>query len=177
MLKVFFGNDEKRIREAAWLAADAVSESGSEVVRVVPDGYQVGELINFSQAESLFGLPPVYLVDIGEAGGELREDFFSNADALADSKVSFIVIAGTLLAADKKIITAAGGELEEFKAVAEKRFDTFALAEAVAKKDKKNLVAAVPRVGGEQHLYRRGDRNNLVAVKGNAIGSGHQVGR
>ena len=50
-----------------------------------------------------------------------------------------MVIEGTLLAAPKKAYAKYAESLEEFKAEKEERFNTFAMADALAAKDKKRL--------------------------------------
>ena len=58
---------------------------------------------------------------------------------LAESNNVFVVIEGSLLAAEKKKFDKYAERVEEYKKSADSRFNNFALADALAKKDKKSL--------------------------------------
>jgi DNA polymerase III delta subunit len=88
---------------------------------------------------SLFGGEQVYLIDTPSTDEVMYEDTVNNLESFKESNNLFIVIEATLLAPEKKPFAKYADTIEEFKAVATERFNSFALADALAARDKKSL--------------------------------------
>lgn len=137
---MYYGSGEEAVRAAAYAKLDVLkAETLSLTARLEPDTYEVGQVTNASQGAALFGGPQVYLIDTPS----LREEFFAEVSAeaamLAASAHHFVIIEGPLTVALKKNLAAAAAEMSEYKSESKERFDTFTMADALAKKDKRTL--------------------------------------
>ncbi len=139
MLKVFLGKDQIKIRQQAHLAIEDGMAEGKEFVRLEPDNYEEGMLLNVSSAVSLFNPGTVYLVDSPAASDIFYTDFLTQVEELASSTNYFVVILEDLNAADKKKITKYAAVVEEYKKTADTKFNPFQMADALAVKDKRTL--------------------------------------
>lgn len=140
MLYVYYGSGEEAVRAAAYAKLAALTaETTSHIHRLEPDTYEVGQVIHASQGVALFGGPQVYLIDTPS----LREEFFAEVSvevaALAASIHHFVIIEGPLTVALKKDLATAATLMTEYKSESKERFDTFTMADALAKKDKRTL--------------------------------------
>lgn len=138
MLYVHYGTDTDTVRAAALARASSYSDGGREIVRLEPDAYEPGQIYSALEAVSLFGEPPVYIIDTPSQDPELWSECVAAAPALAASDRIFIIIEQALLAEQKKKLSAAATEMIEAK-VSAARFNTFAIADALLEKDKKQL--------------------------------------
>jgi len=152
MLKVFFGNDVIRVREAASAYLSELREQDSEldVSRLEPENYETGQLASLSETMPLFGGSKVYLVDTPSLLAPFWEEVLAEIETLERSQHTFILLEGNILAADKKKITKFIDDLTEFKSAAKTEFNAFQLAEVTARKDKRLLwlLLAEARVSG-----------------------------
>ena len=139
MLKVFFGNDTVAVREAAFAVADKELSSDKTLETIDSDNHQTGIYADAAGGVSLFGGGQVYVVDTPSTSKEFYEDTLDNLSLLAESPHTFIVIEEVLLAAEKKKWQKHADAIEEFKAGSAERFNVFAIAEALSRKDKKSL--------------------------------------
>lgn len=139
MLEVFYGNNTVAVREAAFSRVAKEEEQGVRVELIDSDTYQPGILEDAVGAASLFGEVTLYVLDTPSSSGEFKEAVSEAAPALAESANLFIVIEGALLAADKKVFSKVTNSVTEHKADTKERFNTFAFADALARKDKKTL--------------------------------------
>lgn len=139
MLKVFYGNDLIKVRQAAFALANSFEAEGVRIENIDSDNYQTGIYADAAGGASLFGQETVYVIDTPSSNAVWYEDTIENLEVLAESNNTFILIEGTLLAPEKKKFTKYASSLEEFKATPGERFNTFALADALANKDKKSL--------------------------------------
>lgn len=139
MLKVYCGNDTVKVRQAALAAVEAVEAAGARVTLIDGDSYQPGMLQDAVGATSLFGDSECYLIDTSSGNKELAGEIDELLAELAQSVNTFVVIEGVLLAPAKKPYQKYAQTFEECKAVAGERFNSFALADALAQKDKKSL--------------------------------------
>jgi DNA polymerase III delta subunit len=135
MLKVFFGTDTDAVRKAAWAAARDGAPDAPHVL--TSESYEPGQLSELVGAGSLFGEARVVVIDTPTE--QLAEDVSLLLDAMAASVDRFIIIEGPLLAATKKVYAKHTDELHECKAGTIERFNTFALADALASRNKKQL--------------------------------------
>ncbi len=137
MLAVFFGTDRKKLVDAshAWL-----QERGEgTVVNIDPVEYQSGELAGAVGSESLFAEQITITIDSPSSNEELQTELEAILPQLAESTHQVVVLEGSLLAAAKKKYQKHAATFEEFAAEKPESFNMFTLAEALARKDKKNL--------------------------------------
>ncbi len=139
MLKVFFGNDTESVRQAAHEAMKAEVAAGKELSTIDGDSYYQGILTDTAGAMSLFGGATCYIIDTPTEKKELQEELASSLTVLAESPNQFVVIEGPLLAVAKKAYAKVTDDVQEFSKKAPERFNTFALADALANKKKKDL--------------------------------------
>lgn len=137
MLSLFYGNNELKVRDAAYEALAARRALGEEEIKIDIDTYTPGSIRNACNAVPLFGPVPVYLLDMPSAHDEYWAEVTDLAEILGAAATHFVMIERTLLAADKKIFTEHATVLEEHKASALPGFNIFRLADALALKDKK----------------------------------------
>lgn len=136
MLHVYYGSDIELVRSKA---LNLLQASQAQIERIEPTSYAPGLLPSLLGASPLFGEASVYLLD-GPGGDELFfEECLSLAKELAASGSLFVIIEKTVLAAAKKKFEAAGATILEFKKAAKEEFNAFAMADALAKKDKRTL--------------------------------------
>ncbi len=90
-------------------------------------------------ATSLFGEAMLFVVDAAGAKAEFKTELIDSLPALKESPHAFLVIEGALLADEKKKYAKFADSMEEFKAAAAERYNVFAMADSLAKKDKKML--------------------------------------
>ncbi|OGG41473.1 hypothetical protein A2837_03115 [Candidatus Kaiserbacteria bacterium RIFCSPHIGHO2_01_FULL_46_22] len=138
MLRIFFGNDQIKVRQRAVALVEQFREEGLLVETIDSDNYDSGEVLEAAQKASLFGGQIIYLVDTPSADQDLNAEVINNFEALANSPHTFVVIEGPLLVDEKKR-WGKYAEIEEIKSAATPRFNTFALADALARRDRKSL--------------------------------------
>ena len=139
MLQVFFGNDVVGVRAAALAAAQKLSKVDTTVTTIDAEGYATGMITDAIGASSLFGGTELFIIDTPSENAEFEEEVKGHLKEMGESANIFIVIEGALLAAPKKAYGQYVDSLEEFKAAAAERFNTFAMADALAQKDKRKL--------------------------------------
>jgi len=139
MLKVFYGNDVIKIRQAALNAVGQSVAGGDVLVTIDENNYVPGIYTDAAGGVSLFGGRQVYLIDTPSSDERMYEDTVTNLSIFQESGHLFVVIEESLLAAAKKDFAKYAESMEEFKAVANERFNSFAMADALASRDKKSL--------------------------------------
>lgn len=128
-----------KVRQKAYDYVESKKDIGSEIVGVDADKYEVGFLSASAMGNSLFGGATLYVIDTPSEDATLLEEVTAALKEMAASNNIFVVIEGVLLAADKKVFARFATVMEEYKKTADVRFNNFALADALAKKDKKLL--------------------------------------
>lgn len=139
MINLFYGTDTIKVRQAALSQASKLAGAEGEVVVIGEESYVAGVISDIAGASSLFGSVTVYVLDTPSSREDYQEEVVGMLEGLQTSNNQFVVIEGGLLAADKKRWSKYASELTEHKAEADARFNTFAMADALAKKDKKSL--------------------------------------
>lgn len=142
MLQVYCGNDVERVRAAAIAAAHANTSGASSEVTITTidaDTFQPGMIADALGAVSLFGGEERYLLDMPSDTADFAAEVHANLVALAESTNVFVVIEGALLAAAKKPYQKHAALFEEYKKTSEQQVNPFALADSLAKKDKRTL--------------------------------------
>lgn len=138
MLKVFCGNDQIKVRQQALGFIEQLREQGLSIEAIDSDNYESGKITEAAVKVSLFGGEMACLIDMPSLDKEMLAEVTDNLAVLAKSPHKFVVIEGALLAEEKKKWSKYA-EVEENKAGAATRFNTFALADALARRDRKSL--------------------------------------
>lgn len=139
MISLFYGTDTIAVRQTAFKKLAELQAADTDVVAIDAESFASGMLGDAVGATSLFGGQSLYLIDTPSNKSEFATEVESCLTAMQESVNQFVVIEEALLAADKKRWAKYANEMEECKAVAGERFNTFAMADALAKKDKKTL--------------------------------------
>ena len=139
MLVVFHGTDTTAVRTTALQYCVTKEEAGMMLYRIEAETYESGQLTDALGANSLFGEPVLYLLDTPSTQAEFEEAVLSDVQALAAAAATFVVIEGALSATNKRIYAKHAAICEETKAPPKERDNPFALAEALAQRDKKTL--------------------------------------
>lgn len=110
-----------------------------ETVLVEADGYAPGFLEEATNGLSLFGGQRLYVLDNWSEKAEAYGALVASLESLSESTSQFVIIEGTLLAAEKKKFEKWAKSMIEHKKEADRGFNSFALAEALGKRDKRSL--------------------------------------
>jgi len=136
MLMLFFGNDRLAVRDAAQTQA----ETTGGTVTVIDDLTYTGGLIaNALGANSLFGGQECFILDTPSSLSEFEEETMTHLSDMAASPNTFLVLEGPLLVDARRRYAKHALDSREFSSEKAERFNTFAMAEALAKRDKKTL--------------------------------------
>ncbi len=140
MFYVYYGNDTEAVRQMAFakLAKLRENDPNLAVHQLSPEDYEVGQIVSASSTVSLFGGAAAYLIDMPSTNSDCLAELSREAAALVASGHHFVVIEGSLLAADKKPLSGAT-EITEYKKTGGGKFDAFKLADALARRDKRSL--------------------------------------
>jgi len=149
MLYAFFGTDVVKAREKAHALLHTLEAKGAEVVRVTPENWSIGVLLEHAGAASLFGEQSVVLIDTPSEDKEMFERVFDDLKMLGESENTFVLIEAGLLAAQKKKLEKHAEKCEEYVAAKTEKFNAFSLAEALLRRDKKSLWMLLTRAGRE----------------------------
>lgn len=142
MLIVYTGTDTVAVRAKAHEHADTLVERGATLDRVEAEACTPDLLRDRIGAQSLFEreTPEVLLIDTPSEKAGALDAVLAYAGEMAESPNIFILLEGRLLAAPAKKLKAAANEFHEVKAgAAPERFNVFALADALSRRDKKSL--------------------------------------
>ena len=149
MLVVFSGNNTVDTRSEARAYVLREEESGKSVRTVSGDAYQAGELLSAAQGVSLFGGVECIVLDTLGENDEAYAELLEVLPLLALSPHTFVVIETKLSADDTKAFAEHAEKLVQSKDDAVARFNAFALADALATKDKKTLWMLLLRAQSE----------------------------
>ncbi len=140
MLRVYFGNDTKVIRQSAFTyLAELGKTTDISITTIEPENFSLGQLKSLANSSSLFSSREAYLLDSPAQAVDFLEELVSEVETLATSNNEFVVIENELLASAKKSLQYEGVELIEFKQATKERFNVFSLAEAFIQRDKRLL--------------------------------------
>ena len=146
MLFVFSGGDTMSVRNAAHTFLDTFETNGAETLRLTAEAVSEDVLRDAAGAASLFGGEQIVLLDMPSESKEAFEALRSLAPTLAESKNTFVVIEGKLLAADAKILKKYAKKYSETKTGEKReRFNVFTLADALTRRDKRSLWIGLMR--------------------------------
>ncbi len=140
MLSVYYGNDMVKARQAALALVDtSIEKTGARLTKLESSNFAPGMLADMLGAVSLFGEVELFLIDTPSENPDFYTEVSGVLSEMAQSSNQFVIIEGTLLAAEKKKFEKYAGMMEEFKKTAETPFNVWAMADALASRDKKSL--------------------------------------
>lgn len=139
MLQLFFGNDTVRVRSAAFEVVEEKKDEGFSPVTITSDAYESGSLSGLAGSASLFGGNNVVLIDTPSEDSALYDEVVELLPMMFKSNDLFVIIEGPLLAAERKVFEKHTKEVFEHKKGVQERFNNFALADALLKRDKRSL--------------------------------------
>lgn len=143
MIHAFLGDDPVAVRNRAHAVLD---KAGSEVVRVTIESYTPGVFEELAQSQSLWGVAPAVALDYLDEDAAVLEALLESLELLSESDRLFVLMGNAPKADFKKALTGAKVELNLVPAQKEgERFNTFALADVLARKDKKTLWLLLSR--------------------------------
>lgn len=136
MLLVFWGTDRTAVRNEA---LSVTSELGIAPTVIEDATYSEGVIIEAIGVTSLFGGTECFLLDTPSADEAFEEEVKGALAEMADSQNTFVIMEGQLLADAKKKYTKYAQTVKEFSAEKVERFNVFQMAEALTKKDKRQM--------------------------------------
>jgi DNA polymerase III delta subunit len=139
MLHVYYGTDRQKVRDAATVFTDINMSPDGTLTTLDAHGYAAGQISDALGASSLFGGEEWFVIDTPTDNADLAEEVKNNLKEMSESGNTFIILEGALLAAAKKSYAKYAESSEEFIAAKNERFNTFAMADALASKDRRQL--------------------------------------
>lgn len=140
MLELYYGTDTTAARGSAIERAEELADAcGTTPERIDSEAYEAGMFAEYTARDSLFGGTLVYILDTPSALPEYKKECMDMLHDMADSSHHFIIIEGSLTAAQLRPFQKHTEELHEFTKVADASFNVFSLADALARKDKQAL--------------------------------------
>lgn len=106
---------------------------------ISPDSYQIGQLPDLLGGQSLFGEAQGFILDTPSENEEFEQEVMDCLPALSTSPHTFVILENTLLAGPKKKYEKGAVSIKEFSTPKKEPFQIFALADALAEKNKKRL--------------------------------------
>lgn len=137
MLICFYGSDIERARAEA---RAFIERDGRVPNRIVSSEWYPGRSIESAETVPLFGGPQLFVLDTPTQLEEFFDEVSDSLEAFKASPHTFVLIEEGLLAAQLRAITPWVDDIFEYKKTQkEQAFNTFALADALAAKDKRAL--------------------------------------
>lgn len=143
MLYVYFGSNRQLVRDAATNYIEDNLPPDGTLTTLEAGKYESGQLADALGASSLFGGEEWFIIDTPSDNSDLEAEVIDALSEIAESSNTFIILEGGLLAAAKKKYAKYANNIEEFTADKAERFNTFAVADALAQRDKRRLWVLV----------------------------------
>lgn len=139
MFLVFFGTDRTKVRDAATVYIEQNFPADGTLTTLEAQGFVPGQISDALGATSLFGGAEWFVLDTPSSNPDFAEEVKSSLQELSDSPNTFVLLEAALLAPAKKTYGKFAASVAEFTVEKNERFNTFAMAEALAQKDKRQL--------------------------------------
>lgn len=139
MYLVFFGTDRKGSRDAVSEYLEKNFPADGTLTTLEAGSYEIGQLADALGASSLFGGEEWFVLDTPSDNPDFAEEVKTSLKEMSESANNFLVIENSLLAPAKKSYSKHAENMQEFSAEKTERFNTFAMAEALANRDKRKL--------------------------------------
>jgi DNA polymerase III delta subunit len=139
MYTVLFGTDRTKVRDQATEYAKKNFPADGTLTTFDSQSFVSGQIADALGATSLFGGAEWFVLDTPSANLDFAEEVKTALKEISESVNTFIILEEALLAPAKKSYGKFAVSMEEFTAQKNERFNTFAMAEALAQKDKRQL--------------------------------------
>lgn len=139
MYVVFYGSDRTGVKNKATEFVDKNMPADGTLTSIEGGSFEVGQVSDSLGASSLFGGSEWFVFDGPSENAEFQEEVTSSLSEMSESSNTFVILEGPLLAGPKKIYNKFAADTIEFKADKAERYNAFALAGALADKDKRKL--------------------------------------
>ncbi len=139
MYVVFYGSDRSGVRDAASTYIEANKKDNATITIIEGVNYQTGLVSDALGANSLFGGTEWFIFDTPSDNPDFVEALTDSLKELSESDNTFVILEGSLLAPAKKTYGKFASVITEYTSEKTERFNAFALAEALAEKDKRKL--------------------------------------
>jgi DNA polymerase III delta subunit len=139
MYTVFFGTDRTKVRDQATSYIEKHFPSDGTLTTFDGHSFVSGQIADALGATSLFGGAEWFVLDTPSANPDFVEEVKAALKEMSESVNTFIILEEALLAQAKKSYGKFATSVEEFTAPKNERFNTFAMAEALAQKNKRQL--------------------------------------
>jgi len=138
MLYLFYGNDIVTVREKAHDFVLKQEQEGKIIQYIEPENYSQGVFADMVGSVSLFGEEKLFVIDTPSEKEEMYKELISYLEVFSLSDTLFVIIEKKLTGAEKNKFKKYAQTIQEYKINME-NFNTFALADCFARRDKKNL--------------------------------------
>jgi len=139
MYTVFFGTDRTKVRDQATAYTEKNFPADGTLTTFDGQGFVPGQIADALGATSLFGGEEWFVLDTPSTSPDFAEEVKTALKEISESVNTFLILEDALLAPAKKTYGKFAVSMEEFTAQKNERFNTFAMAEALAQKDKRQL--------------------------------------
>jgi hypothetical protein len=143
MLQVFYGNDRAKVLEASnKVMSTLLKKHDLERIVVTEDTEdKLALVLSYASTDALFGGGAIVVIDQVFTDEVFESAFFKHLSQFVESPNQFIVREEKILKPELTKLQKAGAEVLLFEKTKEKKetFNVFALADALGRKDKKNL--------------------------------------
>ncbi len=136
MLICFYGSDIERARAEARLFLERDERTPEWIVA---SEWYTGRCTESAETMPLFGGAKLFVLDTPTQSKDFFTEVTDSVETFKISPHTFVLIEGGLLVGQLKPIKASANDIFEYKKAAEQSFNTFALADALAAKDKRAL--------------------------------------
>jgi DNA polymerase III delta subunit len=141
MLCIYFGANRELSKKQSETFVSVRKKDGFSVLYFDDSNFVEDDFINPSEGEDLFGGKKVVVGKNLFSRKEIKEFILKVAKRVSESKVDYCLLEDEISKADIEVLDKVGVVLNESKATPKKNedFNTFALADFMMKRDKKNL--------------------------------------
>ncbi|MCA9355100.1 hypothetical protein KC865_00930 [Candidatus Kaiserbacteria bacterium] len=139
MFVVFYGSDRGGVRDGATKFIETKMPLNGLLTTIEVNDFEIGRLANALGANSLFGESEWFVLDTPSTNVDFLEEVNNSLAEMAQSDNTFVILEDALLSLAKKKYEKHASAITEFSAKKNERLNTFAMAEALAGKDKRKL--------------------------------------
>jgi DNA polymerase III delta subunit len=139
MLKLYFGTSRQAVRDAATSYIEVSSAPEATITTIDAQSFVPGQIADALGAASLFGGDEWFVLDTPSTQADFEQEVTHSLKEMSESANTFIVMEGALVAPAKKAYAKYAASSEEFTAAKAEKFNTFAMADALTSKDRRQL--------------------------------------
>ncbi|OGG59084.1 hypothetical protein A3C89_01595 [Candidatus Kaiserbacteria bacterium RIFCSPHIGHO2_02_FULL_50_50] len=137
MLLVFYGGDTETARAKM---REHLAQDTRQPQWIIATEWYPGRSLEVANTMPLFGGVHLYVLDTPSNDDAYDAEVYASLEAFAQSPHTFVLVEGSLLVGKVKKLQSHAQEIFEFRSAEKKStFNTFALADALAARDKRSL--------------------------------------